>query len=75
MTDKTLNPTRLDDLIPVSEFNKHYSFPTIGAIRQLIFKNTDDFNTKVIRKISKRLYIKVSALEQWIDETNGGQVA
>lgn len=73
MTDKTLNPTKLDDLIPVSEFNKHYSFPKVGAIRQLIFRNTDDFNTKVIRKISKRLYIKVSALEQWIDEN--GKVA
>ena len=44
------------DLIPVSKWNEYYEYPTVGAIRQLIFYNTDDFETKVVRKIGKRLY-------------------
>ena len=40
------------DLIPVSKWNEYYEYPTVGAIRQLIFYNTDDFETKVVRKLS-----------------------
>lgn len=72
-TDKTPHSTQMLDLIAVSEFDKHYSFLKISTIRQLIFKNTNGFKDKVIRLIGKRLYIKVSALEQWIEES--GKVA
>lgn len=67
MTEKT-NTT--PDLIPVSEFNNFYAFPTQGALRQLIFYNTDNFVDKVVRRIGKRLYIKVSDFFEWVEETN-----
>ena len=67
MTEKT-NTT--PDLIPVSEFNNFYAFPTVGSLRQLIFYNTDNFVDKVVRRIGKRLYIKVSDFFNWVEETN-----
>ena len=77
MTEKTdLQPTaKLMDLVPLSRFNDYYDFPSVGAIRQLVFYNTYGFKDKVLRLIGKRQFIKLSALQQWIEETNGGQVA
>lgn len=79
------------DLIPVSEWNKYYPYPSVGALRQLIHKvhlkhdlvkfktdkgakldiETNDFE-KVVRRLGKRLYIKVSAFNEWVEN---GQVA
>jgi hypothetical protein len=55
------------ELVPLSEWNKHYKFPSVGALRQLVFYNKAGFN-KVVRKISGRLYIKVSDFNKWVDE-------
>lgn len=68
MTEKTQTTT--PELIPVSEFNNFYIFPSVGALRQLIFYNTDNFANKVIRRIGKRLYINYSAFLEWVEETN-----
>lgn len=68
MTEKT--QTTAPELIPVSEFNNFYTYPSVGALRQLIFYNTDNFVKKVIRKIGKRLYVKVPAFFEWVEETN-----
>lgn len=68
MTEQT--QTTAPELIPVSEFNNVYQWPSIGALRQLIFYNTDNFVEKVVRKIGKRLYIKVPAFFEWVEETN-----
>lgn len=61
------------ELIPVSEFNNFYAYPTVGSLRQLIFYNTDNFVDKVIRRIGKRLYIKAPAFFEWVEETNSKQ--
>ena len=58
------------DLVPLSRFNEYYDYPTVGALRQLLFYNTDGFEDKVIRRVGKRIYIKISALMSWIEETN-----
>lgn len=55
------------DLIPISKWNDFYAYPTTGAIRQLVFYNTNDFNSKVVRRIGKRMYIKVSAFNEWVE--------
>lgn len=77
MTEKTdLQPNnRLMDLVPLSRFNDYFDTISVGAIRQLVFYNTYGFKDKVLRLIGKRQYIKLSALQEWIEETNGGQVA
>lgn len=65
--------TAAPELIPVSEFNNFYTYPSVGALRQLIFYNTDNFVDKVIRRIGKRLYIKAPAFFEWVEETNSKQ--
>lgn len=58
------------DIIPVSKWNKHFEYPTVGAIRQWMFKNTKKFNELVVRTVGTRKYIKISAFQQWVEETN-----
>ena len=62
------------DLIPLSRWNDYYSYPTIGALRQLAFYNKEDFRNRVIRLIGKRMYIKVSAFKEWVESTQEGRV-
>ncbi len=76
MTEQTNDkPRKLMDVVPLSKFNQYFDFPSVGALRQLQFYNTYGFTDKVIRRIGKRIYVKISALQEWIEETNGGQVA
>ena len=63
------------DLIPMSKFNDYYDYPSVGSLRQLNFYNTYGFTDKVIRKIGKRIYVKISALRDWVEESNGCRVA
>ena len=58
------------DLVPLSKFNDFFDYPTVGSLRQLNFYNTDGFADKVIRKIGKRLYIKISAFKEWVEFQN-----
>lgn len=58
------------DIVPVSKWNDYVPYPTVGAIRQWIFRNTKGFNDIVIRKVGNRNCIKISAFKQWIDDTN-----
>ena len=62
--------TTTPELIPVSEFNNFYPYPTVGALRQLIFYNPGNFVGKVIRRIGKRLYVKAPTFFEWVEEVN-----
>lgn len=77
MAEKTItgDTSKLMDLVPISRFGDYYDFPTVGALRQLQFNNTHGFAERVIRKIGSRIYIKISALQEWIEETGNGRVA
>lgn len=66
----TENALSKPELIPVTKWNTYFDYPTLGSIRQLIFYNTDNFNDKVLRKIGKRQYIKVSEFFKWVEDTN-----
>ena len=77
MQKKNLAETVLElDLIPLSRYNDVFEYPTVAALRNLIFLNKYGIADKVVRRIGgSRMYIKISALKEWIEETNGGQVA
>ena len=62
------------DLIPLSKFNDYFQYPSVAALRQLHFYNTNSFTDKVIRRIGNRIYIKISALKSWIEESNNNIV-
>lgn len=75
MTTQTQKDILALDLVPLSRFNDYFSFPLVSNLRYFQFHNTNGFSNKVIRLVGKRLYIKISALKEWIEETNSGQVA
>ena len=66
-----LNTENNLDLVPLSCFNEYFQYPSVGALRQLLFYNTNGFKDKVVRRIGKRIYVKISALKSWVEETNG----
>lgn len=55
--------------ILVTEWNKYFSYPTIGGLRALIFHADKNGFDKVIRRIP-RLMICVDAYYEWIEEVN-----
>lgn len=59
----------LPELIPVSRFNDFVPYPTVGAIRQYIFANTNGFKDKVIRFMGKRQFVKMSEFYKWADNS------
>ena len=73
---ETKNLKTLDnalDLIPLSKFGEYSSAFTSGALRQLHYYNKNGFADKCIRRIGGRMYVKLSAFQQWLEET--GKVA
>ena len=64
------NNDRLLDLVPLSKFNDYFDYPSVGCLRQLNFYNKHGFADKVIRWVGKRMYVKISALREWVEETN-----
>ena len=65
-----LNTENNLDLVPLSRYNDFYPYPSVGALRQLLFYNTNGFADKVIRRIGKRLYVKISAFKAWVETNN-----
>lgn len=67
----------MKNLIPLANYNDVYSHPTVGALRQLRFRNRDnkEFLSKVFKNINKRVYVDIAGLEAWIAEMNGCDVA
>lgn len=56
------------ELIPISKWNDYYPYPSVGALRQLLFYDKFGFS-RVTRKISNRIYIKVSDFFNWVEES------
>lgn len=61
------------ELIPLTKWNDYYDYPTVGTLRQLVFYEHSNGFSKVIRRIGCRIYIKVSAFFEWVEETNRNQ--
>lgn len=58
------------ELIPLTKWNDYYDYPTVGSLRQLVYFEATNGFSKVIRRIGCRIYIKVSAFFDWVEETN-----
>lgn len=66
-----LTPQRQQRLVPVTEWNLHFTWPPIGGLRHLIFTNRDGFRDRVVTRCGRRVLIDVEKFHQWLDETNG----
>lgn len=70
MTKENLTETtNVIDLIPLSQWNKHFNYPSVSTLRHLLFDDNNGFS-KVTRRIANRIYIKVSDFNAWV-EANG----
>ena len=59
------------DLVPVTEWKNYFSYPTLSLLRKLILNAETNGFKKVVRRIGRRIYIKVDAFFEWVDEQNG----
>ena len=57
-------------LIPVTEWNKYYSYPKVSTLRHLIFHSEKNGFDKVVRRIGRRVLINEQAFFQWVEEEN-----
>jgi hypothetical protein len=71
-SDKVRSETQRPQLIPLTEWNKHHSWPPIGGLRHLVFyEKTNGFDS-VIKRAGRRILIDEDAFFRWIDNQNGG---
>ncbi len=61
-------------LIPVTKWNNYHDYPTIGALRALIFNAHKNGFDKVIRRVNSRILISENAYFEWVEEINKGKV-
>lgn len=65
------NPTIMHSrLIPVTKWQEYHMYPTLGALRALIFKAKENGFDKVIRRIGGRVLVNEDAYFQWVEEQN-----
>lgn len=61
------------NLIPVTAWPDHHTWPPIGGLRHLIFfEKTNGFD-KVIRRIGRRVLIDEQAFFAWVDQQGGAK--
>ena len=70
VTENSLKELQIPELIPVSRFNDFFPYPSVGALRRCIFYSKKYKFENVIRKMGKRLYISVSAFNQWVKDNS-----
>jgi hypothetical protein len=59
-----------DRLIPVAKWNDHHNWPTIGALRNLIFMKHSNGFAKCIRRLGRRVLISEKDFFEWVDENS-----
>ncbi|MCB9729125.1 MAG: hypothetical protein H6744_21615 [Deltaproteobacteria bacterium] len=61
------NPTRL---IPLTQWNKHHTWPPYGGLRHLVHHADKNGFTRVIRRVGRRVLIDEQAFFEWVDTQN-----
>ena len=67
---QTLNTCIMSDLVPLSKFGEFFKFPSVGAIRQYIFYSDKYKFHNVYKRVGNRLYISISAFNEWVENQN-----
>jgi hypothetical protein len=57
-------------LIPLSKWNDHHDYPTVSALRHLVFFEEQNNFSKVLRRLGKRIYIDEKSFFEWVDAQN-----
>ena len=73
MQEKNLFEKESKRMVLITDWEKYFSYPKKGTLRNLIFKNKDGFADEVSIKIGGRRLIIVDAFFRWVEKTNGIQ--
>ncbi len=57
-------------LIPLTEWPKYHSYPSLGGLRHLVFHANQNGFDKVVKRIGRRVLIDELAYFQWVDSIN-----
>ena len=55
-------------LIPLSKWNDYHDYPTVSALRHLVFFEEQNNFSKVLRRLGKRIYICEKSFFDWVSE-------
>jgi hypothetical protein len=61
-------------LIPVTKWPEHHEWPTVAAIRHLIFNEQQNGFHSVVRRVGKRVLIDEQAFFNWVEQQNAPTV-
>lgn len=70
MTDDT---SQKSDLIPLTDWPNHFSYPPVGQLRNLVFNAEKNGFHKVVRRIGKRVLLNPQKFHEWVEEQNYNQ--
>lgn len=59
--------------IPVTDWNRHHSWPPIGGLRHLIFHENENGFHKCVRRVGRRVLIDERAFFDWVAGQNEGE--
>jgi len=57
-------------LIPLTKWPEYYPWPTVPALRQLVFHADSNGFSAVIRRVGRRILIDEAEFFKWIDTMN-----
>lgn len=69
------------DMVLLSDWNKYFAYPKLDSFRQMIWQSknapVDKYNGlhKVTRNLAGRVYVKVSAFFEWLENQNKQDIA
>jgi hypothetical protein len=61
-------------LIPLAKWNDYHDYPTVSALRHLVFFEEMNGFSKVIRRIGKKIYLCEKSFFEWVDEQNSANI-
>lgn len=60
-------------LIPAAKWDKYHPWPSVPALRFLIFNATKNGLTAAVRRVGRRVLIDEAAFFAWVAAQNGGR--
>jgi hypothetical protein len=56
------------DWVPLTRWNKHFGYPTLGTMRNIVSRRKDNGAEEFLSVINGRFYINVQAFRAWISK-------
>jgi hypothetical protein len=63
----------LTRLIPLTKWPEHHEWPSVSALRYIVFLEYQNGFHKAIRRVGRRVLIDEQAFFAWVEEQNAAQ--